>query len=399
MVGDDNQSIYAFRYANIANILGFETRYPDCKTIVLDTNYRSSQEILDFVHAMMCYATEGKEKWLNGLCHGKKPQLIITDDSYEEADFIVRKIKEMQCPLKEMAVICRSAAQSYVLESKLNMYDIPYEKFGGIKFMEKPTVKDVLAFLRVSVNEKDEIAWFRLLQLYPGIGKTFAQRMATLLLEEDFSAVGKKYGKRQFYPYVEELWQTIKDIKELSLKAGLQFVLQTYYPKVKERQIELSDRKDSEKSELYHSLKQNLKDAEMLQTMAEKYRSTNSFLNDLTLDATVDKSDNKDKLNVTTIHSAKGLEYEVVFLMDCIEGVTPKCEEGDKEDAEELRCMYVAATRAKKELYLMIPRYYSMKGIRGYISHFINKEYILEKTEANVPEREVEYLTYQPVFW
>ena len=397
VVGDDNQSIYAFRYANIQNILNFEKVYPDCKTVILNTNYRSTQEILDFANAIMSYAKEGKEKHLKGVSRGGKPKLIVKSDCYEEADYIVDKILKRDCDLSDIAVICRSASQSYILEQKLNMCGIPYNKFGGLKFMEKAVVKDLLAFLRVSVNVRDEIAMFRILQLYPGIGKTFAHRISEIISNENFDTAINKYKKRIFAPYLEELRDTIKLLEEMDLNKQMDFLINDYYEKVVSRSIDKQAITDGQKSELYISLKESMMDAEMLSTMASKYRSTSRCLNDIVIDATTEE-DSEDKLNITTIHSAKGLEYNVVFILDCIEGITPKCEENSDEDPEELRCMYVASTRAKKELYLMIPRYYNMRNFKGIVSHFINKVDVLNTLQRNVENHDLKRLCEKHIY-
>lgn len=398
VVGDDNQSIYAFRYANINNILDFENVYPDCKTVVLDTNYRSSQEILDFANAMMSYAKEGKEKKLKGLFHGAKPCLVVKDDAYAETDYIISKIMDRTCDLEDIAVICRSASQTYLLEQKLNMMGIPFNKFGGLKFMEKAAIKDLLAYLRISVNIKDEIAMFRVLQLYPGIGKTYAQKIAGLIATDDFATAKEKYKKRAFACYLDELDETVQKIASMPLKEQLEFLIKDYYKAVVERKIKMQNTTDGKKSEEYAALKESLEDAKTLHTMASKYRSTARFLADIVLDATTENDDETDKLNITTIHSAKGLEYKVVFVMDCIEGLTPKCKEDSDEDPEELRCMYVACTRAKEELYLLVPKYHNMRNIRGYLSHFINKVDILKTMRRNVGDSELLRLASRPVY-
>jgi DNA helicase-2/ATP-dependent DNA helicase PcrA len=388
VVGDDNQSIYAFRYANIQNILNFEKLFPDCKSVVLHTNYRSSQELLDFSNAMMEYATEGKKKVLKGTFHGEKPKLIVKDDCYDEADYIIKKIINSPYDLSDIAIICRSANQSYILEQRLNMKGIPYNKFGGLKFLEKVIIKDILAFLRIFVNLKDEIALFRVLQLYPGIGKTYARRITDLLSNGNFEDVESKYGKRAFYQYIEELKTVIKDYSDKNLSEQMKFLTESYYEKIITRKIEQSSMTSAKKSEEFINLKQDLIDAETLSAMANSYRSTSKFLNDIVLDATT-PDDTDDKLNITTIHSAKGLEYDMVFILDCVEGITPRCQEDSPENPEELRCMYVASTRAKKELYIMIPRYYNFRNMQTSISHFINKIDILNTMQRNITNDEL----------
>ena len=399
VVGDDNQSIYAFRYANIDNILNFDKVYPDCKTTILDTNYRSTQEILDFSNAIMEHATEGKKKTLKGLKHGSKPILIVKDDCYEEADYIVNKIIDLKedCDLSDIAIICRSAMQSYILENKLNVFGIPFNKYGGLKFMEKVVIKDILAFLRASVNINDEIAMFRLLQLYPGIGKTYAQRISSSIVTTGIDEQIEKYKKKSFGVYIEELNNIIIKLSSLNLQEQLEFLINEYYNDIISRKIKMQATTDGKKTEAFASLKESLEDAKALYGMAKKYRSTSRFLADIVLDATTE-NEQDDKLNITTIHSAKGLEYKVVFILDCINCVTRKCDETSDEYPEELRCMYVASTRAKDELYIMVPRYYNMKNIRGYLSPFINKNNVLKTMRRNIGDRELLQIAKKPVY-
>ena len=264
--------------------------------------------------------------------------------------------------------------------------------------MEKAIIKDMLAFLRISVNMKDEIAMFRVLQLYPGIGKTFASKISKIVAEKDIDDAICQYKKRVFAPYLMEVKQTSNKLSSLSLDEQFEFLINHYYQDVVARNIQNQSTTDSKKSEQYRTLEEAMEDAKTLRIMAEKYRSTVRFLNDIVLDATAEENDNEDKLNITTIHSAKGLEYETVFIMDCIEGVTPKTEEGSDEDPEELRCMYVAITRAKKELYFLVPKYYDLKNIKGRISHFLNKIDILNTVQRNISNHELQRLCQKRVY-
>ena len=334
---------------------------------------------------MMEYAKEGKKKTLKGISQCDKPELIIVNDCEEEARFILDKIQEKRekYALSDMAVICRSSNQSFILENLLSAYNIPFNKFGGLKFMERVVIKNLLSFLRISINPKDEIAMFRILQLYPGIGKTYAQRISQKIAETDVQTAIADYKRKSFYPYLIELANTIKDMSNMLLDEQMDFLIDAYYFPLMERNIKASNTTDGTKSEMLHSLEDDKEDANILREMTKKYKDTRNFLTDIVLDATTEENSG-DKLNITTIHSAKGLEYSIVFIMDCIEGVTPRCAENHKENNEELRCMYVAVTRAKKELYLMVPQYYNIRKMEGILSHFISKEDIAEATQPNV---------------
>ncbi len=387
VVGDDNQSIYKFRGARIENILTFSERHPGCKTVVLDTNYRSTQEILDFSNMMMSFSSEGIKKNLKGTFTGSKPKLTVVADSDEEARYVFNEIKKSGVPLKDIAVICRSSRQTYALENLLNMNGIPYNKFGGTKFLEKAVIKDLLAFVRLSVNIKDEIASYRLLQMYPGIGKTFAKKISEIIAKDGTDAAVEKYKKRQFAKYLEDFTETINKLSDMSLFDLLSYVVNNYYFDLKEKSINMSDMSYSAKSKELSAIKDEEEDAKVLLSMAEKYKSAAKFIEDIVLEATVD-TDDSDKLNITTIHSAKGLEYDTVFVLDCINGVMPKGT-AYEDYSEELRCMYVACTRAKRKLYLMAPKYYVPGHAEGKFSPFIDKKDILDTLDINVSGREL----------
>ena len=376
VVGDDNQSIYAFRGANINNILNFDKVHPDCNSIILNQNYRSSQEILNLSNIMMTYAVEGREKTLKGQFHGQLPELVYIKDNFAEANWIINKIKEIvkadNCKLSDIAVIERGANQSFILEQQLTKAGIPFNKFGGIKFLEKPAVKDCLAFLRIINNSKDELAYFRILQLYPGIGDTFSRRISSEIPVLSFETVLSRYMKRSFNVYIKEFYDFMKDLKTKKLKEQLHSIVDTYYPRIVIRNITKMDTDEEKREELLSKAEKSFKDIKLLLTLAEDYDTTDMFINDLALDMAAPEPDT-DALNITTIHSAKGLEYHTVFMLDCVEGVTPRCNENDQENSEELRCMYVALTRAKKRLYMFVPETIKPMFRQGILTHFLDK--------------------------
>lgn len=390
VVGDDNQSIYGWRGANIENILSFNAVYPDCKNIVLKQNYRSSQEILDLSNAVMHHAQEGIPKDLIGQFHGAKPTIVEVENDAKEKRFIVEKIKELHnsgIALKDMAVIMRSGMQSYSLEVDLTKEEIPFAKFGGIKFLEKNAVKDILAFLRVIVNIKDEIAWFRILQKYPGIGKAYAKKIAASITEYGISTFDVVYKKRSFAKYFSEIKTLYNKLRASDLQEQLKELIEYYYPSIMKRAIELSDASFSAKGDNFEKLKKDLEELKTLYILAQEYKSTRSFLTEASLDMIVDVKDD-DVLNLTTIHSAKGLEYRVVFILDVINGITPKCDFFDPNFNEELRCFYVAITRAKEQLYLLYPNYHVLTHTAGTLSVFLNYNDVLNTLdyEKNIPK-------------
>lgn len=358
VVGDDNQSIYAFRYADINNILGFKDAHPGCKEFMLTENYRSTQEILDTANAVMFYAKEGIEKILHGQRHGKRPEMIIVNEPNAEARWILNDIKARKIPLHEVAVICRSGRQSWRLEAELNKQHIPFNKYGGQKFMEKSVIKDLLAFLRVLHSLKDEIAIARILQMYPGVGAQSAKKLAKQIAENGLVAIDDpQWQKKSFYLVISQFKLVMSHLLTLDLHDQLDYLVHDYYFQVAAEAINNSKKKESAKIEEHAKLKKSIEDAESLMEMTASYKSISSFLADVVLEATHKNEDTTDKLNITTIHSAKGLQYHTVYLMDCIEGVTPRCSSRSPEDPEELRCVYVAITRAKERLVLMVPSY------------------------------------------
>lgn len=364
VVGDDNQSIYAWRSADIRNILEFSDIYPDCKSVVLYENYRSSQEILDFANAVMENAEEGIKKELHGQFHGQNPFYVETKDNFTESKYICEEIQNLHedgIPYKEMAVMIRNARLSTVVETDLMRLGIPFKKFGGIKFLERAAVKDVLAFVKIMSNDKDELAWFRILQQYPGVGKTYAKKIATAISIEGIGALLTMYSSRSFAPYLIELNDMISAHKYNSLVDYIDYITKDYYPYLIKRKIQSMNKKSNvEKTEMTLTALSEIKETEVLSVLAEKYKNAEDFLADIVLDAIVEEDDDDDYVNITTVHSAKGLEYEAVFFMDLIDEIMPgKCDSKDKEN-EELRVFYVGITRAKRFLYLMVPEKFKL---------------------------------------
>ena len=327
----------------------------------------------------MTHATEGINKNLQGQFNGEKPEWVIPYDNREEDTFIMKKILEYKrkgIPLNEIAVLIRNARQSFHLEVLLNNYGIPFKKFGGIKFLEKEVIKDVLAFLRLSVNPKDELALYRLLQKYPGIGKGYAKKICEKISKEDISYLKELYKKTKFYIYLVELADVLAKISSMDVNEQLEYIISNYYPGMIKNSIELSTMKNKE--DYRATIKEQLEESKALLEMAKKYKSTKKFLEDLTLDATSPEAEGE-FVNISTIHSAKGLEYEVVFIMDAIDGTFPRCKQYSDEDPEELRCLYVAVTRAKKHLFIISPQFIiNHAGEFGMpISHFINYDNVI----------------------
>lgn len=381
VVGDDNQSIYAFRGAKIENILKFRDKHKGCKSVILNQNYRSSQEILDLANAVMEDAKEGIKKEMTATFHsGCKPILVKSDTQYEEAEWIAREVEYRSYNLNDVAVICRSASQSLLLESMLTKRRIPYVKYGGIKFMNKAVVKDILAMMRLTQNPSDELAARRILPLYPRLGKATAEKLIPFLSVMDIAGAVKACPSSA-RESVKSLFALIDELRGKSPSDVLEKLMgkDGEYRRIREKAISGLKSGTGAKVDARKSLNDGLADAEALVPMAKNYTDVFHFVSDISLEyARNDECDGR--LTITTIHSAKGLEWHTVFLMDCVDGITPWTMEGADGDPEELRCFYVALTRAKRELFLMFPGTTTVKGqqYRTHISHFL-KEPAVEK--------------------
>ena len=379
VVGDDMQSIYKFRGADVQNILSFPKRYTDCKVIYLTENYRSSQEILNLANHVMTNATEGYQKNLRAQFSSQElPKVYGVNDTKTEAEFVLNRIKAKHAegiPYNDICVLYRNSFQSYELEVLLNKAGLDFEKYGGIRFLDRAHIKDVLAFLRIYTNPSDELAWFRILQLHIGIGKVYARNISRKCLEYgpeyliDDCHKRKKYGVhiRKLYDEIQS-WEG-KEFLEI-LKSSCAYYAKTLENTIRNKKVD----SESDREESLQDLERNKEDITILQEMAKDYDSALAFLDATTLDATKLKENEEDKLVLSTIHSIKGLEYDTVILLDCIDEILPSARYiGSPEDNEDVRCMYVAVTRAKNTLYMMVPKIALKygKAIQGDLSRYI----------------------------
>ena len=379
VVGDDMQSIYKFRGADVQNILSFPKRYTDCKVIYLTENYRSSQEILNLANHVMTNATEGYQKNLRAQFSSQElPKVYGVNDTKTEAEFVLNRIKAKHAegiPYNDICVLYRNSFQSYELEVLLNKAGLDFEKYGGIRFLDRAHIKDVLAFLRIYTNPSDELAWFRILQLHIGIGKVYARNISRKCLEYgpeyliDDCHKRKKYGVhiRKLYDEIQS-WEG-KEFLEI-LKSSCAYYAKTLENTIRNKKVD----SESDREESLQELERNKEDITILQEMAKDYDSALAFLDATTLDATKSKENEEDKLVLSTIHSIKGLEYDTVILLDCIDEILPSARYiGSPEDNEDVRCMYVAVTRAKNTLYMMVPKIALKygKAIPGDLSRYI----------------------------
>lgn len=366
VVGDDAQSIYSFRGANFKNIMDFPKLFDDVNVIKIEENYRSVQTVLDFANQVYEGAIEKYTKVLyTQRKGGELPFIVAAANENMQSKFIVEKILELLeegVPLQDISVLFRSSFFSFNLEIELAKAGIPFQKFGGIKFIETAHVKDVLAFLRIASNPKDIVSWYRVLLLHEGVGPKTAQRILDELATARLTIEQHPGIKKEFqYQKLKELFILLYKLHTTKTspteKAGM--VLEYFHPLFKHK---------------YDDFNKRNKDLEILQNISENYRSLNSFLADMAIEPVIDsvigisETDKEDEyLTLSTIHSAKGLEWHSVFVIHAIEGYFPSTRAAESIDSleEERRLMYVAATRAKQNLFVTYPMnmYNRIEGI------------------------------------
>ena len=365
VVGDDAQSIYSFRAASVRNILDFPAAFtPTAEVITLDRNYRSTQPILAAANGVISLASERftKNLWTERQS-ADRPRLVTVRDETDQARYIVESVLEEReggTMLKQQAVLFRTSSHSGPLEIELTRRNIPFVKFGGLKFLDSAHVKDMLAVLRFAQNPRDRVAGFRLMQLLPGVGPASAQRVLDAM-SQDPQPLNALAGA-QAPPRTGEDWFGFVDmLSQLgSGKAG--------WP----AEIELARLWYAPYLERIHE-DAATRQADLLQLaqIASGYASRERFLTELTLDppdATSDQAGvphlDDDYLILSTIHSAKGQEWKSVFILNTVDGCIPSdLGVGTREDIEEeRRLLYVAMTRARDSLHLVTPQRFFTHG-------------------------------------
>ena len=362
VVGDDAQSIYRFRGATVRNMLDFPKQFAGTTVLTLEQNYRSVTPILDTANLLIAEATERytKDLWSERPSQ-QQPKLVTCKDEAQQDEFIVERVLqhyEEGIPLRRQSVLFRAAYLSTSLELELTRHNIPYHKYGGLKFLEAAHVKDLIAFLRLLENPRDEMAWFRVLQLMDGIGPTTAANILQHVIDhgDDPRSVGSFTGPP---PARDEL------------KAFSDMIVELAPMGVKEPAIQIERiRKfyDTLLKKTYDNPGVRARDLISLEQIASGYKSRRKFLVDLQLDPPTSTSDlagppvkDEDYLILSTIHSAKGCEWDVVYLIHATDGFLPSdMSAGSEEELEEERRLaYVALTRARDFLYVSRPlRYY-----------------------------------------
>lgn len=357
VVGDDAQSIYSFRAAEIRNILGFPQTYSDTKTFRLTTNYRSSPEILAVANSSIVQNKDQFQKELAAVRGPfEKPSLVPASNAAQEAQFIAQKIlalREEGMPLSEIAVLFRAAFHSQALEFELMKRDIPYEYRGGLKFFERAHVKDIVSHLRIRQNPKDEVAWMRILGLLNGVGLASAEKMASQF--RDYESLEQIVSTN---PNVPKRAQTAWE----GLKKMLEKMSQEEHPGELIRAVIAGDYRDYLEAE-YPDFMDRLEDLEQFALFAEGYTSLQTFLDEVSLTGEYGALreeagvEDEEKMILSTIHQAKGLEWDAVFVMHLVDGKFPIGAALDEDGGleEERRLFYVATTRARKELFFTYP--------------------------------------------
>ena len=388
VVGDDDQSIYKFRGANIGNILNFEQAFPGATVIKLEQNYRSTQNILDAANAVIRNNRGRKEKTLwtaNG--EGDKIRFKQFDQSYEEADFIVKDILAKGYPYEDCAVLYRTNAQSRLLEEKCIAYNVPYRLVGGVNFYQRKEIKDVLAYLKTIANGRDDLAVSRIVNVPKrGIGATSIGKVTIFASANGYSlydamlrakvvpGLGKAAEKiGTFTDFIEEMRGRMKQ-EDYTIKQLLEDVLEeSGYRRELEAEGEVEGQSRLE------NVEELVNKAVAYWEKAEE-PSLDEFLEEVALVADVDQLDQSEaRVTLMTLHSAKGLEFENVYLSGMEDGLFPSYMtiiSDDRSDLEEERRLcYVGITRAKKHLTLTSARMRMVNGETRYckVSRFVEE--------------------------
>ena len=361
VVGDDAQSIYSFRAASVDNILDFPDQYmPAAQVITLEQNYRSTQPILDTANCLIAESDRQYRKNLySSLESGGKPLYVTVEDGDAEADYVVEAIlenRETGMQLRDQAVLFRGSHSSDRLELELVRRNIPYVKYGGLKFLEAAHVKDALSLLKWAENPKNEVAAFRVLKLLPGMGPSNAGRCFDVLASHDYlfnrlAAFDPPAAALADWPAFCELMASLSsaELDDQGWQAQLTQTRRWYQPHLER---------------IYDSVETREADLEQLEQISGRYPTRERFLTELTLDPPSAAGDqagdpllDEDYLILSTVHSAKGQEWDAVFLLNVSDGSFPSEFSTGKPELieEERRLMYVALTRAKQSLSLVAP--------------------------------------------
>jgi DNA helicase-2/ATP-dependent DNA helicase PcrA len=369
VVGDDAQSIYRFRGATVHNILDFPEQFPGTTIVTLEENYRSVQPVLDVANKVM---EQARVKYTKNLYSQRRsdqrPVLLTCLDEPEQCRMVCERVLqhlEEGVPLRQQAVLFRAGHHSDMLEVELARRNIPFHKYGGLRFVEAAHVKDLLALLRIIENPGDEVSWFRVLEMLDGVGPRSARKVVDFLhaagsLEGLADCPVPPAAREGFAELAAVLLAVARAGRGLPVAAQIEQLRRYYEPLL---------------TRLYDNPTPRARDLEQLESIAGRYRSRESFVTDLTLDPPQSTADlagapyrDDDFLVLSTMHSAKGCEWKAVYVIHAADGMMPSdMATGDEEEIEEeRRLFYVAITRARDRLYVLFPlRYYTRKHWLG----------------------------------
>lgn len=392
VVGDDSQSIYSFRAADISNILDFPKNFKDTKIYKLETNYRSSPQILNLANSSIL---NNKNKFVKNLNSIKKdsikPNLIINQNNRKQAQFICNEIIKLidnNEGYNEICVLFRSVFQAMELEMELNKRNIQYIMRGGIRFFDQKHIKDISGFLKILSNLHDEIAWRRVLMLYEGVGAKTAEKIINQVKTHktidsfvesfNFSGSDKVVNSTKS---IKNIFKKIRVNKDSSIKNSIDIILKNgYIEYLKTNFDNYIDR---------------IEDINQLSEFSKNHKKLKDFLSDITLsenfksnNKTITSNNSSNRIVLSTIHQAKGLEWDNVFVIGLTDGQFPHKKVYDKplEIEEERRLFYVAVTRARNNLYLTFPATNNQNNTINRASIFIEelKEDLFDKKENNI---------------
>lgn len=391
VVGDDAQSIYSFRAATVRNMLDFPQQFPGTTVVTLDQNYRSVEPILDTTNLVIAQAKDRYTKNLRSVRGtGERPKLVTCKDEAQQDKYVVERVLEhyeQGIPLRHQAVLFRAAHLSDSLELELTRRNIPYHKYGGLRFLEAAHVKDLICLLRIIENPRDQMAWFRSLQLLDGIGPSIAAAVIK-------HVAGNRNDPRSISsftppPAARTQWSRFVSMVE-DLCSGKLANPASQVERVRKFYDPLLEK-------LYENPKPRARDLENLERVASAYKSRSKFLTDLELDPPTSTSDlagppskDEDWLVLSTIHSAKGCEWDAVYLIHASDGCLPSdmATGSEEEIEEELRLAYVAMTRARDFLYVTWPLRYYFKWYRHTDGHSYAQlsRFLTEDVKATLDE-------------